>query len=525
MSPYRIVFIAAALAAALPLTAQRGRGGQIEFGAFGAWTRWTASPAPTLDARYGGGGRLGLFLNRTFSLEGQGDFTETATAAGDRVRATRAGGALLINMKVLGLYFGAGYERALYSEGATNTDGGPMFLVGQRLPIGSRVALRLEGRGAYHPASGLTPAADNAFHLGANVGLSIFTFGGPPRDADVDGVADRGDRCPDTPRGASVDERGCPGDSDSDVVLNGLDRCPDTPLGATVDAGGCPSDADADAVFDGLDRCPDTPTGATVDTNGCPADSDGDTVLDGLDQCPDTPTGATVDANGCPADQDGDGVFDGLDQCPDTPAGTEVDARGCTVERDADADGVFDSRDRCPNTRAGQQVDAVGCPILFQVEDADTDGDGVPDARDRCQGTAPGRQVDGVGCPILFQVEQGQRRPLILSGVTFASGRSTLTPESYQTLDEVAGSLVANPEVRIEIAGHTDATGARQRNTELSLARALAVRAYLAQKGVDPSRIEAHGYGPDRPVAPNATAAGRSQNRRVEINVLSGAQQ
>ena len=244
-----------------------------------------------------------------------------------------------------------------------------------------------------------------------------------------------------------------------------------------------------------------------------------------LDQCPDTPTGATVDANGCPADQDGDGVFDGLDQCPDTPAGTEVDARGCTVERDADADGVFDSRDRCPNTRAGQQVDAVGCPILFQVEDADTDGDGVPDARDRCQGTAPGRQVDGVGCPILFQVEQGQRRPLILSGVTFASGRSTLTPESYQTLDEVAGSLVANPEVRIEIAGHTDATGARQRNTELSLARALAVRAYLAQKGVDPSRIEAHGYGPDRPVAPNATAAGRSQNRRVEINVLSGAQQ
>lgn len=522
MSPHRTLIAATALALALPLAAQRGRGGQIEFGAYGAWTHWATSPAATLDARFGGGGRLGLFLNRTFSVEGQSDFTETATATGDRVRATRVGGAALINFRMIGLYAGAGYERVLYAEGATNTDGGPILLLGQRLPIGSRVALRVEGRGAYHPSSGLFPASDNAFHIGANIGVSIFTFGGPPRDGDHDGVADRGDRCPDTPMGASVDERGCPGDGDGDAVLNGLDRCPDTPAGATVDGLGCPSDADHDSVFDGIDQCPDTPAGAAVDERGCTADTDGDGVLDGIDQCPATPTGATVNEQGCPSDQDGDGVFDGVDQCPDTPAGTEVDERGCTLERDTDGDGVFDSRDRCPNTREGQQVDAVGCPILFQVEEADTDGDGVPDARDRCQGTAPGRQVDGVGCPILFQVEQGQRRPLVLRGVSFATGRSTLTPESYSTLDEVAASLVANPGVRIEIAGHTDATGSRERNTELSLARALAVRAYLAQKGVDPGRMEARGYGPDRPIATNATAAGRAQNRRVEINMLSG---
>jgi OOP family OmpA-OmpF porin len=232
-----------------------------------------------------------------------------------------------------------------------------------------------------------------------------------------------------------------------------------------------------------------------------------------------------VDANGCPTDQDRDGVPDGIDQCPDTPEGADVDERGCTLERDADGDGVPDSRDRCPNTREGQQVDAVGCPILFEVADADVDGDGVPDARDRCPGTAAGRQVDANGCPILFQVEQGQRRPLILRGVTFASGRSTLTPASYTTLDEVAASLVANPEVRIEIVGHTDATGSRTVNTELSLARALAVRAYLAQRDVDPTRMEARGYGPDRPIATNATAAGRNQNRRVEINLLPGANQ
>jgi len=87
-------------------------------------------------------------------------------------------------------------------------------------------------------------------------------------------------------------------------------------------------DADHDGVADKNDACPDTPRGATVDTRGCPADSDSDGVLNGIDQCPNTPTGATVDAMGCPHDQDGDKVFDGIDQCPDTPAGTAVDAKG-----------------------------------------------------------------------------------------------------------------------------------------------------------------------------------------------------
>ena len=524
MSPHRVCLAVAACLVATPLATQ-GVGGTVEFGAYGAWTRWTTSPAATLDARIGAGGRLGIFLNRAFSLEAQGDFTETASAIGDRVRATRAGGALLYSTTLMGLYFGAGYERAFYQEGATNTDGGPMLLLGQRLNLGNRVAFRLEGRAAMHPSSGLTPASESALNLGANVGLSIMSFGGPPRDGDRDGIADRQDRCPDTPFGATVDDRGCPSDPDGDGVLAGLDACPDTPTGATVDGSGCPRDADQDGVYDGIDQCDNTALGATVNAEGCPSDSDNDGVFDGIDQCPDTPTGARVDANGCPTDQDRDGVPDGIDQCPDTPEGADVDERGCTLERDADGDGVPDSRDRCPNTREGQQVDAVGCPILFEVADADVDGDGVPDARDRCPGTAAGRQVDANGCPILFQVEQGQRHPLILRGVTFASGRSTLTPASYTTLDEVAASLVANPEVRIEIVGHTDATGSRTVNTELSLARALAVRAYLAQRDVDPTRMEARGYGPDRPIATNATAAGRNQNRRVEINLLPGANQ
>ena len=108
----------------------------------------------------------------------------------------------------------------------------------------------------------------------------------------------------------------------------------------------------------------------------------------------------------------------------------------------------------------------------------------------------------------------------MLQGVTFASGRSVLTEESFATLDEVAASLQAHPEIRIEIAGHTDATGSAEVNTRLSLARARAVMMYLARQGVSPERMVAQGYGPDRPIAPNGTAEGRARNRRVELSII-----
>jgi OOP family OmpA-OmpF porin len=88
-------------------------------------------------------------------------------------------------------------------------------------------------------------------------------------------------------------------------------------------------------VPDGKDKCPDTPKGATVDADGCPKDSDGDGVFDGVDKCPDTPKGAKVDATGCPLDADGDGVPDGIDKCPDTPKGVKVDATGCPLPEKA----------------------------------------------------------------------------------------------------------------------------------------------------------------------------------------------
>ena len=111
-------------------------------------------------------------------------------------------------------------------------------------------------------------------------------------------------------------------------------------------------------------------------------------------------------------------------------------------------------------------------------------------------------------------------RPRVLSGVTFQAGGSALTSISYQILDDVAASLVARSDVRIEIAGHTDWTGSPGANRILSQSRAESVMAYLESRGVSPARMIARGYGADSPIASNRTAYGREQNRRVEVRVL-----
>ncbi len=151
--------------------------------------------------------------------------------------------------------------------------------------------------GALTSCSTLTEASElvGAEAMGAWVRDRLFED-----DADGDGVPDRLDRCPDTPRGVEVDGKGCPLDDDGDGVPNASDRCPGTPRGVEVDEHGCPVDSDGDGVPDYKDECPSTPRGAPVDAQGCPLDSDGDEVPDYRDECPDTPRGTPVDAKGCP---------------------------------------------------------------------------------------------------------------------------------------------------------------------------------------------------------------------------------
>jgi outer membrane protein OmpA-like peptidoglycan-associated protein len=433
---------------------------------------------------------LGVFVMPRLAIEGDVTYTRTKTQGNLDVRQTPLHARLIYHIPVSDratALLGAGFARNLFRANYRETNSGVAGLLGLRFGLGKQLALRVDATGDYIPTAesrfvppqvaGVQHQKSN-FHLGAQAGLSLLLRAGREDDHDRDGVKDSIDACPETLAGDAVDATGCslPKDADRDGVVDNLDRCLNTPTGTVVDAAGCPlpEDADGDGVADASDQCPNTPAGTSVDPSGCPKDSDGDGVGDASDTCPNTPAGTAVDATGCPSDADRDGVLDARDVCPDTPAGTKVDYFGCAF--DSDGDGVTDDKDLCPATVAGTTVDAKGCTSLFQ----------------------------------------GQ--PLILRGVNFETGKAVLLPESQGILDQVAQSLVDNPEVNVEVGGHTDNTGGKETNVTLSQARADAVRDYLIGNGVDGGRITAKGYGPEEPVADNATAAGRAANRRVEVS-------
>ena len=96
-----------------------------------------------------------------------------------------------------------------------------------------------------------------------------------------------------------------------------------------------------------------------------------------------------------------------------------------------------------------------------------------------------------------------------------------MRPESFAALDQVFRLLENNPAMTLEISGHTDNTGSLRVNQRLSRDRARAVVDYLVAGGIPESQLVSQGYADTQPVAPNDTAAGRQQNRRVEFKVLS----
>jgi outer membrane protein OmpA-like peptidoglycan-associated protein len=103
-------------------------------------------------------------------------------------------------------------------------------------------------------------------------------------------------------------------------------------------------------------------------------------------------------------------------------------------------------------------------------------------------------------------------------GILFATGKADLQPESRPVLKEIASTLKQHADLKILIEGHTDNVGSSASNLTLSDARAAAVKATLVSDfGVDGSRITTKGFGDTKPSVPNATAAGRAQNRRVEV--------
>jgi len=433
--------------------------GTFEIGAFARYSLFDNDL--NLEDKVGAGGTLGIFLFRNLALEAEGAYTKTnpETGADADITNTPFRGRLTYHIPL------GGWASAIR--------------------IGAGYVRDMYGDDADFDGNGATGV------LGLRVGLSQ-TFA-----LNVDGTVDY---VPSPPDEVGLDSYTNFGVQGGLVLLFGNDY-----------------DKDKDGLMDNKDSCLATPVGEQVDTRGCSAsqrDTDRDSVKDNADRCPNTASGEKVDANGCSAaqlDKDLDGVTDTADKCANTPSGQEVDANGCSAsQRDVDGDGVMDDADKCLDSAPGEPVDPQGCA-------RDTDADGVNDALDKCPGTPNGQAVDESGCGVLFQ---GAERSVILQGVNFATGKAELTDASKAILVEVAHSLAANPGTRVEVSGYTDNTGSRKTNVRLSQQRAEAVEQFLIQNGASPAQISSKGYGPDSPVASNKTAAGRAQNRRVELHRL-----
>ena len=181
-------------------------------------------------------------------------------------------------------------------------------------------------------------------------------------------------------------------------------------------------------------------------------------------------------------------------------------------EKDGDGDGVPDHSDKCPDTPWGSKVDEIGCPkepvatrLISQKSDSlDADNDGVPDPLDKCPQTPQTADVDEKGC---------WATPNIL----FDFDSDKIKPRYYTALEVIVAVLERNPGVKIEIQGNTDNTGPESYNRMLSEKRALAVKEYIVNKGIESERLKAVGFGATQNVASNENEAGRALNRRIEF--------
>ena len=267
-------------------------------------------------------------------------------------------------------------------------------------------------------------------------------------------------------------------------------------LGITIKFG--KQDRDNDGVADKDDKCPDV--AGKPELNGCP-DADGDGITDAEDSCPDV--FGLKEFNGCP-DTDNDGIADKDDECPEVAGKPEL--KGCP---DADNDGIADKDDKCPQ-QAGPKENN-GCPW------PDTDSDGVLDKDDECPEEAG--PASNKGCPEVTQEVQTQLNSFAKT-ILFDVGKSTIRPESATVLNNIVNVLNKYKNSKFSVEGYTDTSGNKDKNQRLSEDRAYSVKAYLVDKGINPARLSAKGFGPEKPIASNKTKKGRELNRRVEINLV-----
>jgi len=143
----------------------------------------------------------------------------------------------------------------------------------------------------------------------------------------------------------------------------------------------------------------------------------------------------------------------------------------------------------------------------------DSDGGTVGDKEEVERGTDPNNPIDDKVQKVL--------EPVILEGLTFPTGKAEVSPESEKALMEVFNKLNENPSIKVELRGYSDNTGRASANLDLSQRRADAVKNWLVNKGIAPSRIKSIGFGEANPIADNRTEQGKRLNRRIEFVQIS----
>lgn len=338
------------------------------------------------------------------------------------------------------------------------------------IPFGAGIEIKLGKQAIFDINAGATytftdninyyiiPSWKDAYmHL--NVGLTLTGKGGPT-DTDRDGLTDDyEDQIGTDPNNPDTDGDGL---KDGEEV-NAYKTDPKNP------------DTDGDGLKDGEEV-------KTYSTNPLNPDTDGDGLRDGEEV-------NTYSTNPNNADTDADGLTDG----------SEVNVnRTNPLNPDTDGDTLKD----------GEEVNTYTTDPLNR----DTDNGSVDDGTEVRRGTNPLNPADDV------KQEMEIGAVIILEGINFEKGSANITMDSEEILRNGAlKTMEENPNIVVEISGHTDSDGSDSYNQQLSYDRANSVKNWLVNNGIDASRIETQGYGEDRPIAPNDTPENKLKNRRIEF--------
>lgn len=155
--------------------------------------------------------------------------------------------------------------------------------------------------------------------------------------------------------------------------------------------------------------------------------------------------------------------------------------------------------------------------VIREVPPPDSDADGVPDSMDQCPDTVTGARVEPDGCV-------RQQQVVVLPSIEFEFESATLTANGRAQLEPVLRFLKDQAEIELDVWGHTDWKGPGDYNQKLSEQRAAAVVRHLVDQGIAERRLSSAGFGESKPIDTNETDAGRARNRRVELNIRTGAE-